>query len=58
MHDQSSHAVANATPSPTSHWTLEEKIALSCRMLAEQGHSETLAGQLTVRCPDNTFLTT
>ena len=58
MHDQSSHAVANATPSPTSHWTLEEKLALSCRMLAEQGHSETLAGQLTVRCPDNTFLTT
>lgn len=40
------------------NWTLNEKIALSCRMLAMQGHSRTLAGQITVRCEDNTYLTT
>lgn len=39
-------------------WSLYEKIALSCRMLAMAGHSRTLAGQITVRSDDNTFLTT
>lgn len=44
--------------SPSGPWSIEEKIALTCRMLAAQGHSETLAGQVTVRGPAGTFLTT
>jgi len=39
-------------------WTDKEKVALTCRMLAMEGHSETLAGQITVRNDDGTFLTT
>jgi len=39
-------------------WSEKEKLALSCRILASEGHSETLAGQLTVRQEDGTFLTT
>lgn len=40
------------------NWNMQEKIALSCRILASEGHSETLAGQITVRDDDGTFLTT
>ncbi|WP_144107194.1 aldolase [Paraburkholderia sp. BCC1886] len=40
------------------NWTEKEKVVLTCRMLAMENHSETLAGQITVRCPDGTFLTT
>lgn len=40
------------------NWSEEEKVALSCRILASEGHSETLAGQITVRKEDGTFLTT
>ena len=40
------------------NWTIEEKLALSCRILAREGHSETLAGQITVRQADGSFLTT
>lgn len=39
-------------------WDERQKIALTCRMLAYEGHSETLAGQITVRQADGTFLTT
>ena len=39
-------------------WTESQKIALTCRMLACEGHSETLAGQITVRSVDVTFMTT
>ncbi|RDK11936.1 aldolase [Cupriavidus lacunae] len=39
-------------------WTEAEKLALTCRILADHGHSETLAGQISVRCDDGTFLTT
>ncbi|MGH8780089.1 aldolase [Paraburkholderia sp.] len=39
-------------------WDNRQKLALTCRMLAHEGHSETLAGQVTVRQPDGTFLTT
>lgn len=39
-------------------WDSRQKLALACRMLAHEGHSETLAGQITVRQPDGTFLTT
>jgi len=39
-------------------WNEKETIALACEMLAAQGHSETLAGQITVRSEENTFLTT
>ncbi|MBH1963637.1 MAG: aldolase [Comamonadaceae bacterium] len=38
-------------------WTQNERIALSCRLLAANGHAETLAGQLTVRQDDGTFMT-
>ena len=40
------------------NWGEKEKVALSCRILASEGHSETLAGQITVRKEDGTFLTT
>jgi L-fuculose-phosphate aldolase len=40
------------------NWTDKEKIALTCRMLASENHSETLAGQITLRLDDGTFLTT
>lgn len=40
------------------NWTDEEKLALSCRILAREGHSETLAGQITMRRADGSFLTT
>src|ERR1700742_2342501 len=39
-------------------WDSRQKLALACRMVAHEGHSETLAGQITVRQPDGTFLTT
>ncbi len=39
-------------------WSDAEKLALSCRILAKEGHSETLAGQITVRQGDGSFLTT
>jgi L-fuculose-phosphate aldolase len=42
----------------TSNWTDREKMVLTCRMLAMENHSETLAGQITVRCDDGTYLTT
>ncbi len=35
-----------------------QKITLACRMLAHEGHSETLAGQITVRQQDGSFLMT
>ncbi|MBN4667236.1 aldolase [Pandoraea nosoerga] len=40
------------------NWTDREKVVLTCRMLAMENHSETLAGQITVRCDDGTYLTT
>lgn len=39
-------------------WDDRQKLALACRMLAHEGHSETLAGQITLRAGDGTFLTT
>ncbi|MEO8644579.1 aldolase [Pseudomonas sp.] len=39
------------------NWTAREKVALSCNILALEGHSETLAGQITLREADGTFLT-
>jgi L-fuculose-phosphate aldolase len=35
-----------------------EKIALSCRFLADQGHARTLAGQISLREDDGSFWTT
>jgi hypothetical protein len=32
-----------------SSFALREKLALACRMLADEGHARTLAGQITVR---------
>lgn len=40
------------------NWNTQEKIALSCRILASEGHSETLAGQITVRNDDGSYFTT
>src|SRR5258708_19721357 len=39
-------------------WDDREKLALACRMLAREGHSAALAGQITLRGADGTFLTT
>jgi L-fuculose-phosphate aldolase len=33
----------------TPEWSLREKIALSCRILADEGHESALAGQITAR---------
>jgi len=41
-----------------SSLSLKEKIALSCRFLADQGHARTLAGQISVREEDGSFWTT
>ncbi|MCC7486173.1 MAG: aldolase [Burkholderiales bacterium] len=34
---------------PTPEWTLRQKMALSCRILADEGHESALAGQITAR---------
>lgn len=58
------HPTPHDTPAPSldgltyGDWSDAEKLALSCRILAREGHSETLAGQVTVRQPDGSFLTT
>jgi L-fuculose-phosphate aldolase len=39
-------------------WTLRQKLALTCRILAREGHASGLAGQITARTVDpGTFLT-
>lgn len=43
---------------PTPNWSIEQKIAIACRCLAQQEHCETLAGQLTVRLGEGRFATT
>merc|ERR1719203_1098222 len=35
----------------TSNWSLAEKMAISGRILAKQGHGDTLSGQITCRNP-------
>ncbi|MDR5815986.1 MULTISPECIES: aldolase [unclassified Caballeronia] len=53
------HAVSEmAARLDTGNWTEREKVVLTCRMLAMENHSETLAGQITVRRDDGTYLTT
>ncbi len=37
----------------TPPWSLREKVALSCRILAEQQHESALAGQLTARAAES-----
>lgn len=34
---------------PADNWTLKQKLALTCRMLAREGHASGLAGQITAR---------
>lgn len=34
---------------PTPEWSLRQKVALTCRMLADEGHESALAGQITAR---------
>lgn len=36
---------------PTPTWSAQQKIALTCRMLAAEGHGSALAGQITARGP-------
>lgn len=36
----------------TGEWTLKQKLALSCRMLAREGHTSGLAGQITARAEE------
>lgn len=38
-------------------WPIQLKLAIACRKLASEGHSATLAGQITVRHDDGTFWT-
>src|SRR5215471_20783374 len=38
-------------------WDVREQVVLTCRMLASEGHSSGLAGQITVRVGDGTFWT-
>ncbi len=38
------------------HWSLREKVALACRILAQEGHESALAGQITARADEpNTY---
>merc|ERR1719384_2248179 len=39
----------------TAKWSLTEKMAISSRILAKQGHGETLSGQITCRNGDGTM---
>ncbi len=41
-----------------SRFSTQERLALACRYLADEGHAPTLAGQVTVRQADGTFWTT
>ena len=34
---------------PTSEWNIRQKVALTCRILAAEGHESALAGQITAR---------
>ena len=34
---------------PTPEWSIRQKIALACRILAAEGHESALAGQITAR---------
>ncbi len=38
-------------------WDVKERLTLACRMLAADGHSTSLAGQVTARLEDDTFWT-
>ena len=40
-----------------SDWPMPLKIALACRKLADEGHAETLAGQVTVKADGDSFWT-
>jgi L-fuculose-phosphate aldolase len=42
---------------PTGSWSIREKIALACRILHSQGHESGLAGQVSARESERTFLT-
>jgi len=42
----------------TPAWSIEQKMAIACRYLAQQEHCDTLAGQITVRLDDGRFATT
>lgn len=46
-HQQTSERMDKHLLSPI--WPLREKLALSCRILANQGHESALAGQITAR---------
>lgn len=37
---------------PTPDWTLRQKVALTCRILADEGHESALAGQITARADE------
>jgi L-fuculose-phosphate aldolase len=41
-----------------SSLSLRQKVAVGCRILANEGHAATLAGQITVRVDDTSFWTT
>lgn len=46
-HERTNKQMERHLPTPT--WNLQQKVALSCRMLADEGHESALAGQITAR---------
>jgi len=53
-HEQTTERMERHLTEP--HWPLRTKVALACRILAEQGHESALAGQITARGPrPNTY---
>ena len=46
-HERTARQMEKHLPAPD--WTLRQKAALTCRILADEGHESALAGQITVR---------
>lgn len=49
-HERTAHEMERHLPKPD--WTLRQKLALTCRILAGEGHESALAGQITARGPE------
>lgn len=46
-HEKTSRQMGKYLPTP--NWSLRQKVALTCRILADEGHESALAGQITAR---------
>lgn len=49
-HEKTSRQMEKHLPSPM--WSLKQKMALTCRILADEGHESALAGQITARADE------